>query len=355
MISSRLVRLWWGSRPVVTMSPVQRRALQDYRDKVHAGDYRLERTPCLCGSDGGLLLGRRDRYGLPVKTRLCKQCGVLRTDPRLDEASLKRFYAENYRKLYVGEPVASDEFFSRQVAHGREILASLGGGLPNVVRPVVYDIGCGAGGVLLPFQETGWRAYGCDLGGHYLERGRSTGLQLFEGAFDALASCPPADLIILSHVLEHVGDPGALLGQITDRLARGGMLHVELPGIYAIEDSYVSVLHYLQNAHLYHYTLDTLTNLMAEHGYVLVTGDERIVARFVRVEAGQETASRPVNWRAIYRHVCHVETESIPKIYYDFMRRYPGINRVRVFLGRGNRKRLWEQLKKRYRLPGGVR
>jgi hypothetical protein len=65
-------------------------------------------------------------------------------------------------------------------------------------------------------------------------------------------------------------------------LANDGYVYVELPGILSIHRTYGDILLFLQNAHLYHFTLATLTFLMAKAGFRLVKGDEYIHALFQR-------------------------------------------------------------------------
>jgi hypothetical protein len=43
------------------------------------------------------------------------------------------------------------------------------------------------------------------------------------------------------------------------------------------------MMRYLQNAHLYHFTLGTLTDLLASEGFTLVKGDQEIGAFFQKV------------------------------------------------------------------------
>lgn len=343
MIDPRLIRLFLGSKAAVPLSSSQQEALARFRQKVRSGIYRQKSVSCLCGAGGGRLVGLRDRYGIAITTRLCTHCGVLRTDPQMTDDTLRRFYAEDYRPLYVGEARPTVAFFEAQKQHGRELLRRFADSVTSSMPPVVYDIGCGAGGVLMPFAEAGWHAIGCDPGGAYLELGRAKGLELYHGNVDALAECPKPDLVILSHVLEHIPDPDAFLAELTRRLAPGGLIYIELPGIYAIKETYRSVLRFLQNAHLYHFTLGTLANLLAKHGFILESGDEQISASF-RHSENAVVPLRPVDANDIYRHLGEVEVMAMREDYYDFMRAHPQLNRIRLLLGKTNRRRLLRRL-----------
>jgi len=195
----------------------------------------------------------------------------------LTSESLRLFYEQDYRSLYAGAEDAPETFFARQVAGGRAIYEFTG---PHGPFRRVADLGCGAGGTLLPFREAGCAVVGCDLGGAYLERGRKEGLDLRHGSYETLLNAGPFDLVVLSHVLEHIPDPYELLIKIKGLLTPDrGMIYAEVPGIQAIS-RFGDPLAYFQNAHLYNFDLGTLSRLFRSAGYELITGDEGVHSLF---------------------------------------------------------------------------
>lgn len=268
------------STPLIPVSWDQQKALDAFRQSLVAGEYQFESVSCLCGNSEGILIAQRDRYALPVNTYLCRQCGMMWTNPRMRQESLNRFYKQAYRSIYVGQIQASDEFFDTQVEQGQFILDYVSSDIPSRKPLVVFDIGCGAGGMLLPFRDAGWSVYGCDIGGNYLDRGRQAGLVLEHGGSEVLTKYGKADLVILSHVLEHLPDPDTTLQEIADLLVDDGFLYIEVPGIFNIHKTYKDFLLFLQNAHLYHFTLTTLHTLLARNSFQLMKGNEYIHALF---------------------------------------------------------------------------
>jgi 2-polyprenyl-3-methyl-5-hydroxy-6-metoxy-1,4-benzoquinol methylase len=273
-------RHYYIDKPVIHLNANQAIALSELQKKFWNGSYSFEATSCLCGQEVSVLIAKRDRYALPINTWLCRSCGTMWTNPRMTKDSLEKFYEDDYRPLYVGEKQAPDEFFLDQIKHGEKIFAFVSSCVPEKSKMTVFDIGCGAGGTLIPFQKAGWSSYGCDVGQEYLLRGKSEGLTLEHGEAITLAQYGPADLIILSHVLEHFPSPSESLHQLSSMLANYGYLYIELPGIFAIRETYGDTLLFLQNAHLYHFTLTTLSALLSRVGYKLIKGNESIQALF---------------------------------------------------------------------------
>ncbi len=63
-----------------------------------------EETPCnLCGASNEVVVGTRDRDGLPLRTVLCRTCGLVWTNPRPSAADMNAYYETTYRSDYKGQ------------------------------------------------------------------------------------------------------------------------------------------------------------------------------------------------------------------------------------------------------------
>ncbi|MCL2352838.1 MAG: class I SAM-dependent methyltransferase [Firmicutes bacterium] len=259
-------------------------ARREVLDKLSSNHYALETPPCVCGGESFTDIAYKDRYGLPVTTALCKNCGLLLTRPRMTEAAYSEFYEREYRRLYTWN-VSSEPFYASQVCRGRKILDYVKDALPERAR--VLEIGCGAGGILEPFAESGCEALGVDIGGEYLEIGGSKGLDLRNMRSGSLLETDENsfDLIILSHAAEHFLDIPGEFGVVRRLLRDGGRVYVEVPGIKNICAYNFDYLRYFQNAHTYHFTLDTLRQTLSLCGFALERGDEAIVSVFSKSKA----------------------------------------------------------------------
>ena len=247
--------------------------------KLGSGEYRMQPAPCLCGGGDDLLVSEVDRYGIPLDTVLCRKCGLMRSDPYYTPETLQSFYQHEYRPIYSGEAESTEKFFENQRKSGDEILAYVGSHLP--ARALVLEVGAGAGGILEPFAAAGHEVHGCDLGAEYIRYGKQRGLDLHEGDMAALESFPKADLLILNHLLEHIPDPVGFLKKARAMLKPDGLLFIGVPGLIFYPVNYRSkLLYYLQNAHAWHYCLETLRYTASQAGLAFVAGDERIVSLF---------------------------------------------------------------------------
>ena len=270
--------------PVALQLSLAQRALRDrIRHDMESGDYTSEHVDCFCGDSGGRVLAEKDRYGLPVKTILCMECGLLRSSPRLTEEATKRFYEEDYRLLYTGDGEDPENLFAGQVERGKQIFRRFEKVFQNVES--VVEVGCGAGGQLMAFAEQGKHVAGVDLGSEYLDVGRSHGLDLIPG--DALTLLEhlgePVDAILITHVLEHFLDLRQEIAKLSALLKPNGVMLLEVPGIHMIEKGYQhDFLRYLQNAHNYHFTAATFEYVLGSCGFDVCYTDESVTALVVK-------------------------------------------------------------------------
>jgi 2-polyprenyl-3-methyl-5-hydroxy-6-metoxy-1,4-benzoquinol methylase len=266
------------------LNGVQLAALHRHLAKLQQGPYRQEAAPCpVCAAADDLLLAAKDRYGIPLRVVICRTCGLIRTDPRLTEPHLADFYATEYRPLYGGQAVPETAFFETQTAHGDLIVRRLqSSGCRIGPQSLVVEVGCGAGGILQAFRRRGAEVVGCDLGDDYLQFGRTQhGLDLRHGTLADLRLSRPADVIVYSHVLEHVLDLNGELARTKQALAPAGRVYIEVPSVKYIHHTYRGdFLGLLQNAHTFHFTARTLLNVMGRHGFAAITMTEEVAAVF---------------------------------------------------------------------------
>jgi SAM-dependent methyltransferase len=249
------------------------------RDRVLAdvlgGVAKPVRVPTCLNDEEEILVAEVERYGLPLRTVLSRRSGLMRSDPYYDPGYLATFYRDHYRGLYRPKRFSTSWFFAEQVRHGQRIMEKLPMKLDAGAR--VLDVGCGMGGALVAFAMEGCEVVGFDHGGDYAAKGRRLGLDVRVGGFETVANERPFDLIMMSHVIEHVADPIRFAQNAAELLAPDGWCYVEAPGIFNVRAGYDGdLLTYLQNAHQWHFTAGTLRSVLARGGLHVERGDESI-------------------------------------------------------------------------------
>ncbi|MBI5245404.1 MAG: class I SAM-dependent methyltransferase [Elusimicrobia bacterium] len=262
------------------LQPSQENVRDIVAAKIRDGEYALETVPCFCGERHFRVLAQVDRYGLQVQTSVCAKCGLLSTNPRMDQSAYARFYESEYRPLYEGASRGENAKYQEWLRLGRIVFDFVERRLGP--KPgVVFELGSNMGATLSIFQSRGHSVAGADYGSRNIEFGkRLSGVErLFVGGIERLEEDGrKADLFILQHVLEHFLDLAPMLGRIRNLLNPDGHFFIEVPGIYGWIKANCkgNFLEYLQNAHTYHFSLATLDYVMGCAGFERVAGDEYI-------------------------------------------------------------------------------
>ena len=258
--------------------------------KINKRIYQFESVPCcVCNSEKFIILSNKDRYGLYMPVVICQKCGLIQTNPRMTQESYNSFYNLEYRKLYGGVKKPTKEFFKNQYLRGKKIYTYLQNNdtlSKSLSDLFIFEVGCGAGGILQYFQKKGSRIQGIDIGEKYIEFGRKNfALDLMVGKLPNISLDTSPDVIIYSHVLEHILYLKKELTCIYNLLSDNGVIYIEIPGIKNLKKNYNNdFLRFLQNAHVYHFTLNTLKNLLETNGFKMIIGDESIRSIFKKVK-----------------------------------------------------------------------
>ncbi len=262
--------------PSVKMLQKQKDALNEFENKVNTGVYNFIENPCVCRhkKQDDIVITEKDRYGITINNLLCKHCGVIRTEKILDNKSTTLFYNELYRPLYLGEELASANFFKNQEIRGQLLYLTLN--KLDILKTVkaALEIGCGAGGIMYPFAKNGINIIGCDYGTAYLDYGKKKGLKLFEGNIVDKQKDESVDMILLIHVFEHFTNPVDDIIKIINKISIGGYLVIEVPSILNIHKIYMRPILFFQNVHTFNFHQMFLNNLFLKLGLEIVYSDE---------------------------------------------------------------------------------
>jgi len=221
--------------------------------------------PCpVCGAPGGrpIYNDARDPITLDsFRVVACSSCGVAYTLPR--PSSLDRYYPQRYRGYGA--------LVTRVLSALYDIRVSRWAGLQPEGGSVL-EVGCGPGLMLAALHRRGWRVLGIERNEAVAETARrALGVEIVATPVEALPADAQFDLIIMFHVLEHIGEPVALLKECAKRLAPGGHLITNVPNFSSWQSRFAGSkwLHLDVPRHLVHYTPQTLSATLERAGLKL--------------------------------------------------------------------------------------
>ena len=236
------------------------------RDEFDSSRGELIKLNCLICRDSSFNeIGQVDRYGFYYPTGICRHCGNVQQIEYYDNDTLSDFYTNYYRDIYLNQ--APQDLFEEQYARGSSILSFVTPYIPKSAH--ILEIGTGAGGILKAFKDAGtYDVHGVDFDERYIEYGNSKGIEITQGGIEKMGDGKKFDLVILSHVLEHIINPSDFLKDTRKLLKDGGKIYIEVPSLnHVSRGGYdFDLLLYYQNAHVIHFSVDSLCALIRQCG-----------------------------------------------------------------------------------------
>lgn len=287
-----------GGNQCVSLSGVRRLAFNQFNKKIYDGGYQLVKVDqCFCGGRQFNQLSTFDRYNFPFGTKICSCCGLITLDPMLREGDLESFYNNIYWPLVMGSVEAVCQTYQEDFSDFKEFIK------PHLHKDIktVMEVGCGSG-VRLELVKSllnsdAVRFVGCDYSDEALQITNSKGLEGLKGGIKSLKSVGKADILILSHIFEHLPDLRNALKDISELIHPNTKIYVEVPGVVDLENKKeygFDYQDYCVLAHMYNFSLATLTNVFREEGLELVKGNEYVRAIFSRnVKDPQPISDKP--------------------------------------------------------------
>ena len=221
--------------------------------------------PCnLCGASDVDVLGDRDRDGHPLRTTICRACGLVWSNPRPGEEEVRRYYSSEYRLDYKGRATPSLRHIARS---GRGALNRYRALAPYIQRgDRILDAGAGGGEVVYVLRALGFDASGLEPDEHYARHAREAlGIPVATGFVqDVTFPSGSFDAVTMYHALEHVEDPAAILSRLRGWMVEGGVLLIEVPNVEAV---CIAPGHRFHFAHFYNFNREALEALGRKAGF----------------------------------------------------------------------------------------
>lgn len=236
----------------------------------------LEEGSCPLGclpSDEPVLIGRDRLHGLRGEFTVvrCRQCGLLRTNPRPTPATMEFYYPEDYGP-YVMTTVSPEEKvrFRGLKDKARKLLRLNVNALPSLPAGRMLEIGCASGSFLHEMAQKGWDVEGIEFSKMAADRSRKLGYGVHDGQIEtAPTPSEPFDLVVGWMVLEHMHDPVEALRKVHTWTKPDGWLALSVPNIGSYQFSLFGDAWFplqLPN-HLFHFTRDSLSRVLNAGGW----------------------------------------------------------------------------------------
>jgi SAM-dependent methyltransferase len=202
----------------------------------------------------------------------CVSCGLVQINPQPDTSSVITRYTDAYGKDYCAYELANEENFLRL-----QLLALEDAGFfsleqqffQNTLAPSVFDIGCATGSLLHELEKRGWQCYGVEISpaAGYARSKYSLDVRSLPLEQNGFAT-GSFDVILASHLLEHLNDPGGILSEIYRLLKDRGRVFITTPNISGFQarifrGAWRSAIF----DHLYLFSVKTLTALLRKSGF----------------------------------------------------------------------------------------
>jgi len=242
--------------------------------------------PCpVCNGDRVEIL-HTQQLGLPAEFDLpeefdlvcCANCGMVYSDTAPEPERLTAYYrastyvfgnwADRERPAATDAVLGSPFDVSRLAVTIDHLAAAIGSHDSRIL-----DLGCASGHLLALLAERGFSdVQGIDPSPAAVATAQARGRRAMVGDLDSLpAELGTFDVVVLTHVLEHLGRPREALARLRDLVRPGGLVYAEVPDASRYADFLVEPFVDVNVEHVNHFSPEHLDELMHRSGFVAVS------------------------------------------------------------------------------------
>lgn len=217
-----------------------------------------------------------------VRLVMCRNCGFVYTSPRPNLQALLDYYTQS--SFASGQTYHDIDPSSR---HGRltaERVSFIQSCLAEFPGGRLLDIGASFGDLLMALNSPGWDLFGLEPSQRAVELARAHGLDMIHSDIESIDidGLGRFEAVCMISLLEHLYDPKLAMSRVAELLKSEGVLVLEVP------DStrpFPTVAEFYSFEHLSHFTLGSLSRLLAQFGFEVVSIDENVSVPNLRVAA----------------------------------------------------------------------
>ena len=242
-----------------------------------------------CGSNKIVAAYEKSFFNLPVLK--CDNCTAYFLQYDKDQFDIKKYYNETYwavfrnihEKKITDQQVDTGYFIKKLPKIIRDLIEITGVRKAmaysqyNYIKPYIngkllFELGSGEGFVLELFEKKGFDVYGIEPSKDNMEIiNKKLKMGKCEVGFaENIKTNTKFDVVIMSHILEHVVNCKEILSNLKDIISDKGVLFIEVPNCENIAILEQSVN---EQPHIYHFTKQSLQKLMENLGFRILRID----------------------------------------------------------------------------------
>lgn len=193
----------------------------------------------ICASTRSIVVSERDRYGLPLRTAMCLNCGLFYLVDRFTAQAYSEFYRNgSYRlisSLFNGVHHSISRIQADQISYAKRLAELLNGYATWRKGARLLDIGGSAGLIAREFA-TRFRINGTvlDPAEEEVAAARAKGLDGVVGTIEEWTTGERFDLILLCRSIEHLFDLETALRKIRTLLRPGGLFFFDIAEFFEL-------------------------------------------------------------------------------------------------------------------------
>lgn len=213
----------------------------------------------------------------PFRLTKCVTCDLVRTEPIRSDSEIEQYYDLSYyggsKKKFIDLAEVLTCYFSYKRACSLLSQTKRTQKYPENYINKMLDIGCGRGNLLKILKRMGCECYGLERAGFpgdYPDHD----IHFYSGSLQECAFTENFfDGVVIWHVLEHLDNPMKIIQETTHILRPGGTLAIAVPNFGSFQALLFreSWFHLDLPRHRYHFTSDTLLQLLHKNGFDIVS------------------------------------------------------------------------------------
>jgi len=246
-------------------------------------NYQFVDTFCLYKCQNDKKVSNYDLFGFKTPFVICKTCGLIRASRFMDPKSLTDFYQNHYTKIFSDDYMEPKQFYDFQNKHSGDKWDVI-----SLVKKdffendIIMDLGGCSGGVLDRIRNKS-KCYLVDYDDKYLEYAKKKkAYQLLKDIENVINEDIKPDLIIMSHVVEHIVDLNHFLKRLKIVMKEKSLVYFEFPAIDSLKlgrsGNFLNELHI---PHIYYFTSYWMKDFLVKNGFEILYVDKhsRIIVK----------------------------------------------------------------------------